>query len=100
MLTSPILMPSPVQCSPLVVGRCSKSGLYCANRELLVKSAPKPPQISSAIHRSLNKTFGLKRIFMLVMAERASFQGFDALSEMPEAKITGPNSWKFWPPFS
>ena len=41
--TSPILIPSPVQCSPLVVGRCSRSGLYCANNELLVKSAPKPP---------------------------------------------------------
>ena len=44
MPASPILMPSPVQCSPLVVGKCSKSGLYCASRELLVKSAPKPPQ--------------------------------------------------------
>ena len=43
-LASPILMPSPVQCSPLVVGKCSKSGRYCASRELLVKSAPKPPR--------------------------------------------------------
>lgn len=40
---SPILMPSPVQCSPLVVGKCSRSGRYFANSELLVKSAPKPP---------------------------------------------------------
>ena len=40
---APILMPSPVQCSPLVVGRCSRSGRYCASSELLVKSAPKPP---------------------------------------------------------
>merc|ERR1740138_857589 len=36
-------MPSPVQCSPFVVGRCSRSGRYCASKEVLVKSAPKPP---------------------------------------------------------
>ena len=40
---SPILMPSPVQCSPLVVGRCRRSGRYLASREFWVKSAPKPP---------------------------------------------------------
>mmetsp|Transcript_13397 Transcript_13397/g.27225 ORF Transcript_13397/g.27225 Transcript_13397/m.27225 type:complete len:206 (-) Transcript_13397:138-755(-) len=36
-------MPSPVQCSPFVVGKCIKSGRYCANNEFCVKSAPKPP---------------------------------------------------------
>merc|ERR1712003_442944 len=40
---SPILMPSPVQCSPLVVGRWSKSGRYLASNESDEKSAPKPP---------------------------------------------------------
>merc|ERR1719336_524394 len=43
-MTSPILMPSPVQCSPLVVGKCIKSGRYCASKESWVKSAPKPPE--------------------------------------------------------
>ena len=38
-----ILMPSPVQCSPFVVGRWSRSGRYFASRESEPKSAPKPP---------------------------------------------------------
>merc|ERR1719224_112653 len=33
-------MPSPVQCSPFVVGRCRRSGRYLARRPALVKSAP------------------------------------------------------------
>merc|ERR1719221_1503679 len=40
---SPILIASPVQCSPFVVGKCNKSGRYFARRESLPKSAPKPP---------------------------------------------------------
>merc|ERR1719254_19778 len=42
-IASAILMPSPVQCSPLVVGRWSKSGRYLASNESDEKSAPKPP---------------------------------------------------------
>mmetsp|Transcript_73967 Transcript_73967/g.130912 ORF Transcript_73967/g.130912 Transcript_73967/m.130912 type:complete len:225 (-) Transcript_73967:244-918(-) len=38
-----ILRPSPVQWSPLVVGRCTRSGRCLASRESAVKSAPKPP---------------------------------------------------------
>mmetsp|Transcript_6179 Transcript_6179/g.17253 ORF Transcript_6179/g.17253 Transcript_6179/m.17253 type:complete len:226 (+) Transcript_6179:694-1371(+) len=40
---SPILMPSPLLNSPLVVGRWSKSGRYLASKEPVEKSAPKPP---------------------------------------------------------
>merc|ERR1719281_1730682 len=40
----PILIPSPVQCSPFVVGRCTRSGRCFASREVLEKSAPKPPE--------------------------------------------------------
>ncbi len=32
-MASPILMPSPVQCSPLEVGRCMRSGRYLESRE-------------------------------------------------------------------
>eukprot|EP00438_Fugacium_kawagutii_P031209 Skav220804 [mRNA] locus=scaffold150:419661:421577:- [translate_table: standard] len=42
-MASPILMPSPVVWSPLVVGRWRRSGRYLASRESSVKSAPKPP---------------------------------------------------------
>jgi len=42
-MASPILIPSPVQCSPLVVGKCIRSGRYWASKEFCVKSAPKPP---------------------------------------------------------
>mmetsp|Transcript_95234 Transcript_95234/g.149947 ORF Transcript_95234/g.149947 Transcript_95234/m.149947 type:complete len:249 (+) Transcript_95234:1103-1849(+) len=43
-MASPILMASPVQCSPFVVGRCNKSGRYLANNESEPKSAPNPPE--------------------------------------------------------
>merc|ERR1712048_796925 len=42
-MPSPILMPSPVQCSPFVVGKWIRSGLYFASNESDEKSAPKPP---------------------------------------------------------
>ena len=42
-MASTIFVVSPVQCSPMVVGRYNTSGRYCASNELLVKSAPKPP---------------------------------------------------------
>jgi hypothetical protein len=38
-----ILIPSPLQWSPLVVGREKRSGLCFINKESLVKSAPYPP---------------------------------------------------------
>ena len=38
-----ILMPSPVQCSPLVVGRFTRSGRTRARMPLALKSAAKPP---------------------------------------------------------
>ena len=42
-IASPILITSPVQCSPFVVGRCNRSGRYVANSEFWVKSAPNHP---------------------------------------------------------
>mmetsp|Transcript_139130 Transcript_139130/g.444428 ORF Transcript_139130/g.444428 Transcript_139130/m.444428 type:complete len:248 (+) Transcript_139130:2463-3206(+) len=36
-------MPSPLLCSQQAVGRCRRSGRYCARRDRLDKSAPKPP---------------------------------------------------------
>merc|ERR1719456_310173 len=36
-------MPSPVQCSPFVVGKCRRSGRCFARSESAEKSAPKPP---------------------------------------------------------
>ena len=38
-----ILMPSPVQGSPMVVGQCSRPGWYCVSKEYCVRSASKPP---------------------------------------------------------
>ena len=41
-MASPILMPSPVVWSPLVVGKCKRSGRYLANKESLGKQAADP----------------------------------------------------------
>mmetsp|Transcript_75924 Transcript_75924/g.118643 ORF Transcript_75924/g.118643 Transcript_75924/m.118643 type:complete len:240 (-) Transcript_75924:36-755(-) len=53
-MLSPILIASPVQCSPFVVGKCSKSGRYLASKESEPKSAPKPPEQKITGPNSLN----------------------------------------------
>eukprot|EP00959_Pyramimonas_sp_CCMP1952_P280862 5870520-Pyramimonas_sp.AAC.1 len=44
-MASHILMPSPVQCSPVMAGKRSKPGWYSAESEFAVKSTPKPPLV-------------------------------------------------------